>query len=147
MSDWNDRVIAEFRANGGHVERYGRSLVLLHSTGARSGAARLNPVMAIADGDGWLVIASAAGAPRSPAWAFNLRAHPEARIEVPADDGAIDTVEVRGTALEGDAWQRAWQRFLDRSPAFARYREHSGDRDFPIFRLEPIGRRGGVSGF
>jgi deazaflavin-dependent oxidoreductase (nitroreductase family) len=137
MSGWNDRVLAEFRANGGHVERFGRALVLLHSMGARSGVERVNPVLALRDGDGWLVIASAAGAPRHPAWSFNLAAHPEAQIEIPGDP--IETLTVRATPLDGDAWQRAWQRFLERSPAFARYREHSGDRDFPIFRLTPTG--------
>jgi deazaflavin-dependent oxidoreductase (nitroreductase family) len=140
MSDWNDRVAAEFRANGGRVERFGRALVLLHSTGARSGEARVNPVLGIRDGDGWLVIASAAGSPRHPAWYFNLVAHPEAQIEVPAEDRAgVRTVPVAAVALEGDEWQHAWQRFLDRSPGFGRYREHSGDRDFPIFHLSPRG--------
>lgn len=136
MSDWNDRVIAEFRANGGRVERFGRALVLLHSVGARSGAPRVSPVLGIRDGDGWLIIASAAGAPKHPAWSFNLVAHPEAEIEVPAGAG-VSTVPVTASPLEGDEWQRAWERFLDRSPGFARYRERSGDRDFPIFRLTP----------
>jgi deazaflavin-dependent oxidoreductase (nitroreductase family) len=139
MSDWNDRVIAEFRANGGRVERFGRSLVLLHSTGARSGRSRVNPAMALRDGGDWLVIASAAGAERNPAWYFNLLAHPDARIEVPVDGDRIETVEVRAIPLEGDEWRAAWQRYLDRSPAFARYRERSGDRDFPIMRLVPRG--------
>ncbi len=138
MSDWNDRVVAEFRANGGRVERFGRSLVLLHSVGSRSGVERVNPVLAIPDEGGWLVIASAAGAPRHPAWSYNLEAHPDVSIEVPADGGEpVHTVAVHAVPLDGEAWQRAWQRFLDRSPAFARYREHSGDRDFPIFRLTP----------
>jgi deazaflavin-dependent oxidoreductase (nitroreductase family) len=138
MSDWNDRAVAEFRSKGGHVERFGRSLVLLHSTGAKSGEERLNPVLAIPDGDGWLIIASAAGAPRHPAWSHNLVAHPDARIELPAEGGApIRTIAVRATPLDGEAWQEAWQRFLDRSSGFARYRERSGDRDFPIFRLTP----------
>jgi deazaflavin-dependent oxidoreductase (nitroreductase family) len=139
MTDWNERVIAEFRANGGRVERFGRSLVLLHSTGARSGEPRVNPAMALRDGDAWLVIASASGAARNPAWYHNLLAHPDARIEVPVEDDRIETVDVRAVPLEGDAWRAAWQRYLDRSPAFARYRERSGGRDFPIFRLEPRG--------
>ena len=135
MSDWNDRVIAEFRGNGGRVERFGRSLVLLHSTGARSGTERVNPVLAIPDGDAWLVIASAAGAPAHPAWYFNLLAHPDVRIEVPVGADGIETVAVRAAPLEGEEWERAWQRFLDRSPGFARYRERSEGRDFPILRL------------
>jgi deazaflavin-dependent oxidoreductase (nitroreductase family) len=140
VSGWNDRVIAEFRRNGGRVERFGRALVLLHSTGARTGEERVNPVLGIRDGDGWLVIASAAGAPRHPAWAFNLAAHPDAAIEVPGGSGApIRTLAVRAAPLEGEEWAAAWQRFLERSPSFARYRQRSGDRDFPIFRLTPRG--------
>jgi deazaflavin-dependent oxidoreductase (nitroreductase family) len=138
VSDWNDRVTAEFRSNGGRVERFGRALVLLHSTGARSGAERITPLLGIRVGDGWLVIASAAGAPRHPAWAFNLTAHPDVSIEVPSEGGAaIETIPVRAIPLDGDEWQVAWQHFLDRSPAFARYRDHSGGRNFPIFRLTP----------
>lgn len=139
MSDWNERVIAEFRADGGRVERFGRSLVLLHSRGARSGTERINPVLALPDADGWLVIASAAGDPKHPGWYFNLRSNPDAAIEVPVGEDEIATVAVRADALEGEAWQAAWQRFLDRSPGFAHYRERSAGRDFPIFRLVPRG--------
>jgi hypothetical protein len=56
-----------------------------------------------------------------------------------ANGGGVVTVPVGAIPLEGDEWQRAWRRFLDRSPGFARYRERSGDRDFPIFRLAPRG--------
>jgi deazaflavin-dependent oxidoreductase (nitroreductase family) len=136
MSGWNDRVIAEFRANGGHVERFGRALVILHSIGARSEQERLNPVLAIPEGDGWLIIASAGGAPAHPAWYFNLLAHPEVRIELPVGQDDVETLDVRAVPLDGEAWEAAWQRFLDRSPGFARYRERSEGRDFPIFRLE-----------
>ena len=127
---FNDRVIAEFRANGGEVTHFGSDLVLLHTVGAKTGEPRISPVMAIADGDAWLVIASAAGQPRHPAWYFNLVAQPQISLEAPAE-----TVDVLATELEGAEWSAAWQAFLERSPGFAQYRERSEGRDFPIFRL------------
>lgn len=129
---YNDRIIDEFRANDGVVANFGSDLVLLHTVGARSGEARVNPVLAIADGDGWLVIASAAGSPKHPAWYFNLVAQPLISVETP---GGI--VEALATELEGDDWQAAWQKFLAKSSAFAGYRTRSEGRDFPIFRLTP----------
>lgn len=127
---FNERVIAEFRANNGVVTHFGSSLVLLHSVGARSGEARIHPVMAIADGDAWLVIASAAGQPKHPAWYFNLVAQPLVSIETPTEQ-----VEVLATALEGEEREAAWRAFLAKSPGFAEYRERSEGREFPIFRL------------
>ena len=88
MSDYNDRVIAEFRANGGVVPGFGSGLVLLHSTGARSGESRISPVAAIVEGGSWLICASAAGAKRSPGWYFNLLTTPDAAIETP--QGSVD---------------------------------------------------------
>lgn len=129
---YNDRIIDEFRANGGVVENYGSDLVLLHTVGARSGAARVSPVLGIADGDGWLVIASAAGSPKHPAWYFNIVAQPLISVETPA--GAVD---VLATELEGAERESAWQSFLARSSGFAAYRERSEGRDFPILRLTP----------
>jgi deazaflavin-dependent oxidoreductase (nitroreductase family) len=127
---FNDRVIAEFRANNGVVENFGDSLVLLHTVGARSGETRINPVLAIADGDAWLVIASAAGSPTSPAWYFNIVAQPLISIETPAG-----MVEVLATELEGAQWHAAWATFTARSTAFAQYAERAEGRQFPILRL------------
>lgn len=127
---YNDRVIDEFRANGGVVADFGSDLVLLHTVGARSGEARVNPVLVIVDGESWLVIASAAGQPQHPAWYFNLIAAPLVSVETPGE-----TVEVLATSLEGAEWDAAWQAFRDRSPAFAEYRTRSEGREFPIVRL------------
>ena len=106
-SDWNQEIIDEFRAHGGNVSSrgFGKSLVLLHHIGARSGVERVCPVMGIrTDPDTWLVAASKAGAPENPAWYHNLLAHPDVVIETP-DDG---TVPVRARSLpiccvEGEA--------------------------------------------
>jgi deazaflavin-dependent oxidoreductase (nitroreductase family) len=98
MSDWNDKIIAEFRENGGTVERFGRSLVVLHTLGAKSGEPRLNPVMGIPEDGAWLVAATYAGQPMDPAWAHNLRAHPDLDLEVPGEDG-VDTFAVHAEEL------------------------------------------------
>ena len=137
MSDFNTRVIEEFRANGGAVSRFGTDLVLLHSTGAKSGAERIHPVLAIRDDDGWLIAASKAGAPQHPAWFHNLMAQPAASIEVPDLRGGIQTVVVRAVVLGDAERDAAWSRFVDRSPGFAEYKERAGGRQIPVLRLAP----------
>jgi deazaflavin-dependent oxidoreductase (nitroreductase family) len=97
VSDWNDKIIAEFRANGGKVggQFEGAPLLLLHSTGARSGQERVHPMMYQAVGSAYAVFASKAGAPDNPDWYHNLRAHPEALIEV-----GTETVPVTARILD-----------------------------------------------
>jgi deazaflavin-dependent oxidoreductase (nitroreductase family) len=133
MSDWNDKVIAEFRENGGTVERFGRSLVVMHTRGAKSGEPRLNPVMGIAEDGAWLVAATYAGQPVDPAWAHNLRAHPDLDVEVAGVDG-VETVAVHAEELPEPARSIGWEKFKAASPGFASYEEKT-DRTFPIFRL------------
>ena len=84
MSAMNQKIIEEFRSNdgvvGGHFE--GHTLLLLHHQGAKSGAARLTPVMYRALDDGYAIFASNNGQDSNPAWYYNLLAHPETRVEV-----------------------------------------------------------------
>jgi deazaflavin-dependent oxidoreductase (nitroreductase family) len=133
VPDFNETIINEFRANGGHVETagFGDSLVLLHTVGARSGEERVNPLMAIAEDDGWLVVASAGGAPRHPAWFHNLIANPAARVEL----GSGEIVDVVATSLDGSDYDAAWAAFTARSRAFESYRQRAGDREIPVVRL------------
>lgn len=138
MSDFNQAVIDTFRSQGGVVPNFGRALVLLHHTGARSGAERVSPVAAIRDGDGWLIAASKAGAPDHPAWFHNLLAHPDAEIEIPAEDGAtvaVSTVPVRARRLQGADRDAAWERFTAMSSGFADYQRKT-TRIIPVVRLE-----------
>lgn len=132
MSDFNDKIIAEFRANKGRVETggFGDSLLLLHTIGAKSGTERVTPAMAIPVDDGWLVAASKAGAPDHPAWYRNLKTHPEIRVET--GDG---TVEVTAVELEANERDAAWQRFVAKSDAFADYQRKAGDRLIPVVEL------------
>lgn len=141
MSSFNDSITAEFRANDGRVDSagFGTNLVLLRSTGARTGKPRVNPALSLRDGDGWLVVASAKGAVTDPAWAHNLRAQNEISIEAHLD-GRSETVEVTATELSGTDRDVAFARFVERAPAFASYqRRAAATRTLPVFRLNPKG--------
>ena len=95
MSDWNRAIIGEFRANQGKVGgRFeGANLLLLHTTGAKSGLERVNPMMYFMDGDRYVVVASKAGADSNPDWYYNLVAHPEVLVETGTEHfDAIATV-------------------------------------------------------
>jgi len=133
MTDWNQNIIDEFRANGGTVTTmgFGRGLVLLHHTGARTGTQRVAPLAAVrADRDTWLVAASKGGAPDNPDWFHNVVAHPDIAIETP-DDG---TVEVTARVLEGPARDDAWGRFTAMSDGFRDY-EKKTTRVIPVVEL------------
>jgi deazaflavin-dependent oxidoreductase (nitroreductase family) len=137
MQDWNAQVVQQFRENGGTVERFGRGLVVLHTTGAKSGVERLNPVAALRDGDAWLVAGTYGGQPTDPAWAHNLRAHPDLDIEAALPEGGIETVAVHATDLPEPERSAGWQRFKDEiGGSFLEY-ETKTERPFPIFRLAP----------
>ena len=133
MTDFNAQVIDEFRANhgrvGGHFE--GAPLLLLHSTGARSGQKRVNPMMFLRDGDRYLVFASKAGAPDNPDWYHNLKAHPEATIEV-----GDDVIEVRAEELPRAERDQKYAEQAALFPGFADY-ERKTDRVIPVVALTP----------
>jgi deazaflavin-dependent oxidoreductase (nitroreductase family) len=133
MTEFNDRVIAEFRASRGRVGAWGTNLVLIHHRGVRTGTARVNPAMSLRDGDDWLVVGSARGAPRDPAWTVNLRAHPDTEIEA-AIDGDIATVPVRAVELAGQEREAAFARFVEMAPAFASY-QAKARRPLPVIRF------------
>ena len=106
MNDFNRRVIEEFRANEGKVGGMfqGAPVLLLTSTGARSGQARTTPVVFTRDGARYVIIASKGGAPTNPAWYHNLRANPDATIEV-----GTETIPVRASITEGPERDRLFE--------------------------------------
>src|SRR5450755_5170882 len=97
-NNWNKGIIDEFRANDGEVggSFAGAPLLLLTTTGAKTGQLRTNPVMYLPDGDRVLVFASKAGAPTNPDWYHNLVAHPEATVEVGTDRFAVTAKVLSG---------------------------------------------------
>ena len=134
-ADFNAKVIEEFRANGGRVGGpfEGLPLLLLHHTGARSGAERVNPLAYARDGERYVVFASKAGAPENPAWYWNLRANPEAEIEV-----GTERLAVRAEDAQGQERERLYAEQAARVPQFAEY-ERKTDRAIPVVVLTPAG--------
>lgn len=130
--NFNERIIAEFHANGGRVggNFEGAPLLLLHTVGARSGQPRVNPMMYLADGDDFLVFASKAGSDRNPDWYWNLRAEPDAAIEV-----GSETIEVRASELVGAERDEKFRIQADRYPGFAGYQRKTS-RTIPVIRLQ-----------
>jgi len=130
--DWNKQIIDEFRANAGKVggQFAGAPLLLLHTTGAKSGKARINPMMYLADGEDHVVFASKAGAPTNPDWYHNLVANPRASIEV-----GEQTLNVVARVAEGETRERLWSHQKELYPGFADY-EAKTTRQIPVVILE-----------
>jgi deazaflavin-dependent oxidoreductase (nitroreductase family) len=133
MSDFNRKVIDEFRANEGKVGGpfEGAPVLLLTSTGARSGEQRTTPVVYQQDGERMVIFASKAGAPENPAWLHNLRANPTATVEV-----GSDTVEVEAVVTDGEERERLFSKQKQLMPQFADY-EQKTPRQIPVVALQP----------
>jgi deazaflavin-dependent oxidoreductase (nitroreductase family) len=132
--DWNRQIIEEFRANAGRVGGpfAGAPLLLLHTTGARTGQERINPMMYQDLGGPVAVFASKAGAPSHPDWFHNLLANPEVTAEI-----GTDTRRFRARTATGAARARIWDQQKQDYPGFADY-EANTDREIPVVILEPI---------
>ena len=132
VNDFNRKIIEEFRANAGKVGGpfEGAPMLLLHTTGARSGAERVSPVVYQPDDGRWVVFGSKGGAPTDPDWIHNLRATPEASIEV-----GTDTVPVTARMADGEERERLWTRQKELMPGFADY-ETKTTRQIPVVVLE-----------
>jgi len=133
QNDFDARNIAEFRANRGRVggNFEGAPLLILHSVGARSGQPRTNIMMYQADGQRYLIFASKAGADDNPTWYWNLKANPDARIEV-----GDEIVDVHATELEGKERDEKYALQAERYPGFADY-ERKMSRVIPVVALTP----------
>ncbi|MCF2535538.1 nitroreductase/quinone reductase family protein [Streptomyces sp. FB2] len=133
--DFNQQVIEEFRANKGRVGGpfEGGRLLLLTTTGARTGRPHTTPVAYLPDGgERVLVIASAAGSSKHPAWFHNLVAHPEVTVE----SGAF-TYPARAVVLQGEERDRAFARAVEADPGWAAYQERT-ERVIPVVALYEI---------
>jgi deazaflavin-dependent oxidoreductase (nitroreductase family) len=134
MSDFNSRIIEEFRSNGGKVggQFEGAPLLLLTSAGAKSGATRVNPMMYLPDGKRLYVFASKGGAPTNPDWYHNLAANPDTTIEV-----GTGTVKVSAREAGPDERGPIWEKQKETYPQFAGYEETSRGRQIPVVLLDP----------
>jgi deazaflavin-dependent oxidoreductase (nitroreductase family) len=132
MSDWNGKIVEEFRANGGHVggQFAGAPLLLLHTVGAKSGQPRVNPMMYQTVDGGYAVFASKAGAPTNPDWYYNVLAHPQVEAEI-----GTSKVALVARVAEGDERERIWSAQKAAYPGFAEY-EQKTTRQIPVVVLE-----------
>ena len=134
QNTYNRQLIEEFRADrdkGGGAMK-GRPLLLLTTTGAKSGQLRTKPMMFIPDGDRLLVIASNAGAPTHPDWYRNVVAHPEVTVEV-----GNETFKAIATVTEGLERQRLWSRVVELYPFFADHQAKTS-RQIPVIVLRRL---------
>jgi deazaflavin-dependent oxidoreductase (nitroreductase family) len=134
-NDWNKSIIEEFRANGGKVGGpfEGGTLLLLTTTGAKSGKQRVSPLAYTTDGDRLIIIASKAGAPTNPDWYHNLLAHPTATIEVGTEQFQVKATSV----LEEPERSRLYAKMVAKAPGFADY-ERKTTRKIPVVLLEKV---------
>jgi deazaflavin-dependent oxidoreductase (nitroreductase family) len=133
VSDFNKKIIEEFRANdgvvGGHFE--GATLLLLHTTGAKSGKPHINPVTYFKDGERYVIVASNQGGPNNPDWYYNLIANPKVNVEVGAEqfDAVAElTSEPERTQL--------YEKMEARRATFSEYKKQTS-RSIPVVILKP----------
>jgi deazaflavin-dependent oxidoreductase (nitroreductase family) len=129
--DRNKAIIEEFRSNAGKVGGpfAGKTLLLLHTVGAKSGRARVNPVAYVLDGDRFAIVASKGGAPSNPGWYHNLLAHPRVTVEVGVEQFPV----VASVASEPER-TRLYEKMIAMLPVFAEYRSRT-TRVIPVMIL------------
>lgn len=132
FDDMNRAVIEEFRANGGTCGGYfeGAPMVLVHTIGAKSGKEYVIPLVYLADGDSWVIIASKGGAPTNPDWYHNVKANPDITIEV-----GTETIEVRATEVTGAERDALYATQASRMDNFREYAISAAPRVIPVVRL------------
>ena len=133
MMRWVNKMAASRIRRTGKMAGLGFNALILTTTGARSGAERTNPVGWFPGDEGsWLIVASAAGAARNPAWYHNIAAHP-GRVKIELKGRSIP---VTAKQLHGAERDEAWRQITAAAPRFAAYQRKT-DRELPIIRLTP----------
>lgn len=136
MSDWNDSIIADFRANDGQITSgpmEGATLLLLTTTGAKSGEKRTAPVAYFPQSEDRLVVASKAGAPDNPAWYHNLLLDPKVHVEASSPDG-IDEYDAIAEPIPEPQRTERYAEIAALNPGFAAYQQKT-DRLIPLVVL------------
>jgi deazaflavin-dependent oxidoreductase (nitroreductase family) len=134
MNAWNLQIMEEFHANGGKVGGpfEGVPLLLLTTTGARSGKRRTLPLGYMPDGDRLIIFATRGGLPTNPDWYYNLMAHPEATVEV-----GTETFDVTAVVITGEERDQLFVRQVERAPVFAEYQAKT-TRKIPVIALHRL---------
>ena len=124
-----------YLATGGRVgaRLAGLDMLLLTTTGRKSGEPRTQPLAAFADGEDWIVVASNNGQDRHPAWFLNLQAQPEARIRLGREERGV-----RAHVADAEERARLWPWLKERNPPYATY-EGRTEREIPVVILRPSG--------
>ena len=132
--DWNTKIIEEFRANAGRVGGpfEGAPMVLLTSTGARSGRPHTTPLVPLVEGARVYVFASMGGAPKHPAWYFNLLANPDVTVE-----RGTEKYAAKAAVVDGDERDRIFARQVALRPQFGEYQEKT-KRTIPVIELKRV---------
>ncbi|GAP12664.1 deazaflavin-dependent oxidoreductase, nitroreductase family [Longilinea arvoryzae] len=132
--DRNKMVIDEFRANAGKVGGpfAGKTLLLLHTIGAKSGQEHVNPTAYVQDADRFVIIASKGGAPTNPAWYYNILAHPLVTVEV-----GTEKFQARAAVATEPERTRLYDKMIDMMPGFAEYRQRTS-RVIPVIILSRV---------
>jgi deazaflavin-dependent oxidoreductase (nitroreductase family) len=132
MEAFNRDLVNEYRATGGTVTGpfAGRPLLLLTTTGARSGEQRTTPLVYTTDGERLVIIASKGGAPNNPAWYHNLTANPEATVEL-----GTERFQVRAEVAQGEERDRLFEAQAAQMPNFAEYQQKTSRR-IPVVTLQ-----------
>ena len=141
FQDFNRSLIQDLRAHGGKPSGgpfKGRDVLILTTTGAKSGQVRENPLVFSRDGDRLVIIASKGGAPTHPAWFHNLVRHPDVTVEAGGE-----RFRARAHVADGDDYERLYTRHADINPTFHEYRQKT-TRKIPVVVLERIGEDGGA---
>ncbi|HPY24004.1 MAG: hypothetical protein QG655_3475 [Actinomycetota bacterium] len=138
LREFNKGIIEEFRSNGGKVGGpfEGATLLLLTSTGAKSGQRRLAPLAYLTIDGMMIIVGSKAGADTNPDWVYNLRANPSAHIEVGTGSGdQIESYDVVARELPADERDHVYAKVASLAPVFGDYQSNT-DRKIPLFELK-----------
>jgi deazaflavin-dependent oxidoreductase (nitroreductase family) len=136
VSDFNTSLIEQIRAGGGHLSDgpfAGRQVLILTTTGAKSGQSRETPLVYSRDGDNIVIIASMGGAPSHPSWYHNIVANPRVTIEV---DGK--KLQADAHIAEGDERRRLYDQHADLHDSFTEYEAKTGGRVIPVIVLQDV---------
>ena len=125
---------AIYRASGGKVagRMFNSPVLLLITTGRKTGKERTTPLLYVEDGENLVVVASVGGAPKHPDWYWNLKANPEARVQI-----QDRTLRVRAEKAEGEEKRRLWRRVVEMYPPYEDYQRRT-EREIPVFVLRPV---------
>jgi deazaflavin-dependent oxidoreductase (nitroreductase family) len=125
---------AIYRASGGKVagRMFNSPVLLLITTGRKTGRERTSPLLYLEDGENLVVVGSVGGAPKHPDWYWNLKANPEARVQI-----KDRTLQVRAEEAKDEEKRRLWRRLVEMYPPYEDYQRRT-EREIPVFVLRPI---------